>query len=1101
MDMKAKKLFCLRFTFLISMFFVTLGIFAQVKVEGTVTDEMGEALSGVSVRLKGGKSLGITNVDGKYSVKVPSKQSVLIFSYIGFKKQEETVGKRTVINVKLGDNASDLDGAVVVAYGTARKGDVTGALTTIRPSDKDAATNLSVDAMLMGKVPGLVVSSSDGQVGAANSVVIRGANSLRGDNQPLYVIDNVPQASTGEFSESGIGGDYQVNANPLASLNPNDIADITILKDASATAIYGSRGANGVILITTKKGKSSKVRANVSATFTLSQVTHLMDMLDLKEYAAYQNSRVSDGSYHYYQQEDGSIRYVSTDNLNSYRESPIERHTNSETGETEGNYDVLTYRNWQKLIYHTAFSQNYNVNISGGIGKKATFYVSGSFKHMEGTTKQTSLTQGDLRANLNFDLSSKVKLAVQLNGSIRRNNMMAGGNATGSQSGAVSRTALNSVPYERPDDDPDNKNEVSTTVFSWLNDYVDKNDNKTFRGSFDLTWKILENLTYDLRAGGAVVANDRHRWYGMSLYQGMNNDGLLSISDLDKKNYSVENVLNYKLQFKEVARLDLTGGVTFEKYKYLNKNTLAAFFSDDLKYNHDNDIVDGKCKATPGTPTQKDYQLASFLGRANLSLLDRYLLTFSFRADGSSKFAKGNRWGYFPSVAVAWRMEQEPWLKDVDFLNQLKPRLSYGVTGNQSIAPYSTFSQYTLATDNKYHYADGNGNSYSGGSLVISNLANKDLTWEQTSSWNAGIDFSFLRTRLNGTIDVYYKKTTDLLITRDLQGSAGISQTIYNQGTLSNKGVEFSLNVVPIETKDWHWEVSGNIGINRSRINDLGNEGFDCGYLSTVEGGSYTNGFYGNEFGNHFGVGNIFLEGKAPGLFFGYKTDGIVQTEDVTENGIYTYTDAEGNAHYYTSNASSKAGDIKFVDVNGDGKIDKSDRTIIGDPNPGFTYGFSTSLTWKSFTLSMQFTGVHDRDIFNTNNRYINLPGKANQTITKEAYYNMWTVDNPSNLYPSSTFEVANLNGMVLDRYIEDGSYLRCSDITLNWVCPSLWAKLIHCNSISAYFTVKNAFIITDYKGYDPEVNSFAFDGLRQGVDMSSYPTPRQFILGINLGF
>lgn len=1092
MDLKTKKLFSLRFTFLISMFFVILGTFAQVKVTGTITDDTGEALSGVSVRLKGGKPLGLTDVNGKYSVKVPGKQSVLVFSYIGFASKEETVGARTVIDVKLGSSANDLDEAVVVAYGMARKGDVTGALSTLRPNVKDAATNISVDGMLQGKVAGLVVNSSDGMLGAANSVTIRGANSLRGDNQPLYVIDNVPQASTGEFSGSGISGDYQVNANPLASLNPNDIEDITVLKDASSTAIYGSRGANGVILITTKRGKAGKVKVTASANFSVTQATRLIDMMDLSQYAAYQNSRITDGRYLFYPQEDGTMRYVFSENLDAYNEEPVLRHYDEATQSTVGNYSNITYRNWQKEIYHAAFSDNYNLSLTGGLGKKVTYFFSANFKDMNGTVKQTSITQGDLRGNLNVDFSRKVKLAVQLSGSISRNNMMAGGNSRGGATGAISRTALDYAPFERPDDDPTFSDENKTTIFSWLTDYVDKADNKTFRGSLDFTWNILSNLRYDLRAGGAVVSNNRKRWYGLQLYQGMNNQGLLSLSDLNRHNYSIENVLNYNLDFNEVARLDLTGGVTYEEYKYTNKNTIGINFSDMTK--RENGIGNAG-DVTYSTPTQKDYQLMSFLGRANLSLLDRYLITVSLRADGSSKFAEGNRWGYFPSAAIAWRMEQEKWMQNVKWLNQLKVRLSYGVTGNQSIDPYSTFSMY--GNNVAYHYADGNGNTT--GSYIITNLANTSLKWEKTASWNAGIDFSFLRSRINGTVDVYQKETSDLLISRTLPGSAGFASTYYNQGSLTNKGVEFSLTVVPIDSKDWHWDITGNIGINRTKITELGLQESDFGYLSTEAGGNYKIGYYGNSIGDHFGVANIFLEGEAPGMFFGYKTQGIVQTADITESGV-AYTAADGTTKYYTSfnGTTPKAGDVKFVDMNGDGIVDANDRAIIGNPNPDFTYGFSTNLSWKSLSLSMQFNGVKGRDVLNTNNRYVNTPGRQSNNITKEAYTNMWTAENPSNLYPSSLFEIGNY---VMDRYVEDASYLRCSDITLNWTAPSEWASKIYLNTLSAYFSVKNAFIITDYSGYDPEVNSFAFDGLRQGVDMSSYPQPRQFILGINLGF
>ncbi len=1039
-------------------------------ITGTVIDENGDGVIGASVQVKGTQSGSITDINGNFSVRGEAGNT-LVVSYIGYATQEVKITRLSGNRIVLREDTEMLDEVVVVGYGTMRKGDLTGALSTMRPDANEASKAASISDLMNGKIAGLVVSSTSSMTGAASSVQIRGASSLRGDNQPLYVIDNVPQASTGEFSSSGISGDFQINQDPLSSLNPSDIEDITILKDASATAIYGSRGANGVILITTKKGQRGKARVNVTANFTIAEPSKLLDMVDLYEYAAYRNSRISNGQYPFYVV-GNEVRYVYSDQLANYDAS------------NPNTYNVVSYRNWQKEIYRSAFSQNYSVSVNGGTDRM-TYYLSASFKDINGTVKQTGLKQGDLRANIGVDISSKIHLNMTMSGSIRQNNMMAGGNTLGGSTTAVSRTALDSAPFERSEDDPDYTNESRTTVLSWLNDYEDIANDKTFNASLDLRWQIIDGLSYNLRTGGNLNSNDRKRWYGMELYQGMNNNGLLNYSNLNKSNISVENLLNYNKEFGSLLNLDVTFGTTFDKYKYYNQNTVGSQFSTfDLREN-------GMHMA--GTiiynmPTQKDYQLLSYLGRVNLSFLDKYVVTASIRADGSSKFAAGNRWGYFPSGSVAWRMEQEEFMTDIDWLDQLKLRVSYGKTGNQSIDPYYTFSTYE---GNAAYYGDGSGGNM--GTMTISNLPNNGLTWEKTASWNVGIDFSVFRSRLNGTIDVYKKKTTDLLISRDLPGSAGFSSTYYNQGSLENKGVEFTLNAQVVDKKDWKWSISGNIGKNKSIITDLGLDATTFGCLGERVG------YYGNSLGDHFGVGNIFLEGEAPGLLFGLQTQGIVQEDDITDQGV-KYIKADGTIGYYTTvNGSTPvAGDVKFVDQNGDGIIDTDDRTIIGDPNPGFTYGFQTSLSWKSLTLSASFTGVHDRDVINTNNRY-NMPAQNNGNISKAAYYGMWTADNPTNLYPSSTYTI--WNGVVYDLYVEDASYLRCSDITLNWIVPKTWTKKIGFQNISIFASVKNAFIITDYSGYDPEVNSFAFDGLRPGVDMSSYPTPRQYIFGLNVTF
>lgn len=820
-----------------------------IKVTGKVIDSTNEGVPGVNVQVKGGALGTITDVNGNYKIDVPNSKSVLVFSFIGYETQEVPVGNKTVINVSLKDDTQVLDEVVVVAYGTARKGDVTGALTSLRPDPNDAAKATSLDNLLSGKVAGLVVNSTSSAVGSASSVTIRGASSLRGDNQPLYVIDNVPQASTGEFSSSGISGDFQINQDPLSSLNPGDIEDITVLKDASSTAIYGSRGANGVILITTKKGKAGKAKVNASATFTIANTTNLLDMINLEEYANYANSRIQDGLVPFHLVGD-QVRYVFNGSYDKYDAN------NPET------YNVVTYRNWQKEIYTSAFSQNYSLSLNGG-SDKITYYISANFKDINGTVKQTSLKQGDLRANLSAEVSKAVKIDLSLSGALRQNDMMAGGNTLGGATGAISRTALDYAPFEMPEGDPSFNNENKTTVFSWLNDYVDVTDDKTFKASLDLTWKINKFFRYNLRTGGNLNINERKRWYGLQLYQGMNNQGLLALSDLNKNNVSVENILNYSTKLKSFATLDATVGVTYEDYNFLNKNTTANQFTFfEMRENG----LHMAGNVNNAQPIQKDYQLVSYLGRANLSILDKYLITASFRADGSSKFAKGNRWGYFPSASLAWRMEQEEFMKNISWLSQLKIRVSYGVTGNQSIDPYSTFSMY--GSNSNLYYADGSGNAQT--AFTVTNLSNNSLKWEKTASWNAGLDFGLFNSRLSGTLDVYQKKTTDLLISRTLPGSAGFASTYYNQGAMKNNGVELSLNAQIIDKKDWKWSVSGNIGFNKSEIAELGLLPSDFGFLGEKVG------YYGNSIGDHFGVGHVFLEGEAPGLFFGYVTQGIV---------------------------------------------------------------------------------------------------------------------------------------------------------------------------------------------------------------------------------
>lgn len=534
-------------------------------ITGQVVDALNESMPGVNVQVKGTTNGTITNIDGKFSISVPNSKSVLIFTFIGYSKQEIVVGNQAKINVQLKEDAQNLDEVVVVGYGTAKKSDLTGATASLRPDANDASKAVSIDGLLQGKIAGLNVTASMSTPGAASSVTIRGANSLRGDNQPLYVIDNVPQASTGEFAESAVGsGDFQIAQDPLSAINPNDIEDITVLKDASATAIYGSRGANGVILITTKKGKAGKAKVNVTANFTIANARNLHDMLNLEEYADYTNSKLDQPRY--YLQPNGEMRYVFSGNESAYQADP----NNPEL------YKVITYRNWQKEAYTSAFSQIYSASVSGGTaGMK--YYISGNFKDINGIVENTGIKQGDLRANLTAELSKKVTLNLILSGSLKQNDMMTGGNTTGGVAGSLARTVLDTAPYIVPDDDP-GALESKMNVFSWVNDYDDITNDKTFNGSLNLNWNINKYFSYSLRAGGNIVVNDRKRWYGIQLPPGENVKGLLAISNVNKSNYTVENLLNFNMDLTKDFRLSATAGITYDEYHFLTENVSGNIF-------------------------------------------------------------------------------------------------------------------------------------------------------------------------------------------------------------------------------------------------------------------------------------------------------------------------------------------------------------------------------------------------------------------------------------------------------------------------------------------------------------------------------------------
>ena len=1043
------------------MWILTISAFSQnrIIVRGVVTDSQKEEVIGATIIVKGNASQGtVTDFNGKYELRDVPTNAVLVFSYVGYKTQEISVDGRSSINVTLGEDTELLDEVVIVGYGSMRKGDITGAIVSIKPTQDDAAIATSLDDLLQGKAAGVSISTGGSTPGSAGSVIIRGANSLQGDSQPLYIIDNVPQSSTGQTMGNS-SGDYLSSLDPLAGINPNDIEDIQILKDASATAIYGSRGANGVILITTKRGKAGKTNIRVSANFSFADPVDFIDVMNLGEYAAFWNKKYPNDQ-----------RFVIDGNTYKYIYS-----SKDENGQSIQTESVITNRDWQKEATRSAFSQEYNLNINGG-SANARYNFSSSFKNIEGIAKTTGIKHGDFRLNLDTNISDKVTFGAQISGFLRKGSQMSGGNTVGRISGGLIPTALNSAPFVRPTDDVtfDDSPESRATVLSWITDYDDISNEFRFSASTNVDYKITDHFKYTFRAGGNLNNVDRENWYGLELYRGDLNNGYLSQNSLKRNNYNVENLLFYNNSFG-IVNIDATVGVTYDAYQLLNTGAVG------LDFDYHNLRTDGLHTANNITllsPGQNDYQLLSYLGRLNASFFKgKYVFTGTMRSDGSSKFSDGNRWGYFPSFALAWNVAQEDFLSNSEWLSQFKLRTGYGETGSQNISPYSTIFGYGSVGQG---YATPSGGLVQG--LGVKGINNSELKWEKTESINVGVDFGLFNSRISGSVDVYSKTTKDLLVDIALPGSTATSFLTVNRGEIGNKGVEATLSLDVIRKKDFKWNIGGNIAFNKSIINKIGSQVGDYGSLGAIVA------FQGNSAGDHFGSPNIFIEGEAPGLFYGFKTDGIVQ-----EGDDYVVGNPFGNAN--------APGNFKVVDVNNDGVVDLADKTIIGDPNPDYTYGFQTSLNYKQLRLKASFSGVQGGDVFNANNRYNNLANfqSGDRNYNPAAIANAWTPENPSNVYPSIFSNV--VNGHINDRYIEDGSYLRLTDVTLGYTFNKDISNKLGISNLDVFASVKNAFTISNYSGYDPTSRSFNFDPLRRGLDLYSFPAQRQVILGINLTF
>ncbi len=1043
--------------------------FAQsgITVAGKVTDTFGEPLPGVSVVIKGTTKGTITDVQGQYSLKVSADREVLVFSFIGFKKYERQVGSNRIIDLVMEDEITDLDEVVVVGYGEMRKSDVTGAVSSVKESDEVARQYPSVDMLLQGRASGLQVTGNAGSPGSAVSVRIRGTNSLRSNNEPLYVVDGVliSTAGTDVSDPSTDANELQSPQNGLTGLNPQDIESIEVLKDASATAIYGSRGANGVVLITTKSGqKNTGGNAKVSAYGSLewNTIERKLELLDGPGWAMYQNEadqlKGFDPKYHI----DGNQVYrLSTDADNN----PV-------IGDVP--YDEV---NWQDEIYQTTMSYNAGLSISGG-SEKSSYYFSMGMNDQRGIVETTRIKKGDLRFNYDRDISSRLKMQTRTSmmyqdGTFAQAGSKSGGNRSFTKQILSYRPLISSDDTEGDDDELDL--EVSNP-YAWLTDYDDNTKEIRINQSVAFTYEIAKGLKYKLNGGIDYRKKDRTKFYDLGVFVGRKENGLANYSYQDRKSFVIDNLLMYNRNFRRKHKINAVAGVTYDGVNTQNKLYEVKDFP--VKNLGSDFPQGGQIILRPMTILNSEEEMFSVLGRVNYTFKDRYVLTASFRGDKSSKFQGSNKWGYFPAMAAAWRLMEEPFVKQLNVFYNLKLRAGWGLTGNQGISPYQTLSTYSSVN----YVNDGNASIVGN---VPARIPNPDLKWESTEQYNAGLDFGFFEGRLSGSVDMYYKTTKDLLQDIEIGPSNGFTSITINRGSIVNRGLEFMLNGALIEKKDFTLDLGANISFNRNKVRPLGLP------TSTVwiDGQEQQRElFYGGKVstGTYFKQpANIFMVDEAMGLFWGWQTNGIYQ--DATQAGEGATFDGNPN----------QAGDVIFVDQNNDGNIDDLDKTIIGNPNPDFVYGFNIDVRYKRFTLSALFEGVYGADVVNAYNMELAYAEGRGTNILVDAYKQAWREDAPSNAYPRIGY---NLNQYLTDRIVEDGSYLRLNNLTVGYDVPTKWTNNLISNA-RVYASGRNLFTITDYSGYNPQITSFMNDGSIMGVDWVGTPNALTFLLGVNLTF
>lgn len=973
-------------------------------ISGKVTDEKGEPVIGANIKVKGASIGTVTDVNGAFTLRV-TPGVVIQVSYIGYVTKEISVGVKTNFSIQLSEDKQALDEVVVVGYGTVKKSDLTGSLVSV--SEKDFALQPimnSTDAM-MGRLSGVMVSNTSGNVDGSVKIRIRGANSINGGNDPLYVVDGV------------VG----------ASIPPSDdIASIEVLKDASSTAIYGSRGANGVVLITTKSGKEGNTVIKVNAFLANLQPTHLYDKLDPYTYA----------------------QEINTLYNNVYSNTDLQEFQSGARG-----------TDWQKEVLKSAWQQKYNVSFDGG-SNKMQYHVFGEYSKNASLIKRQKNENYILRTNFNLNLYKNLTLQMHLNGNYN-NSYNTGSSTYEGGADAILFNALTWGPTESIYEDDGSYNRADNygamgdnPVLSMLEKNMWKK-NSGFSTYAAMTWQALPSLSLQYSVNFSLSNNNNYEWDSSTYTSG---NASASGSRGTSKTLFQDFIATWNKSFG-LHNISVTGVAEGTKYTY---DALSA--SGDIFSNETLGYWGMSSASSKGVGTGwSDWSLLSYIGRANYNYAGKYYATAAFRADGSSKFAKGNKWGYFPSGSLAWRASEEPFIKDLNIFSNLKLRASYGQTGNQGVSPYSTIA--SLASYNpKIYGMNDRTQGYS------ARAVNADLKWEKTAQTDFGIDMGFLQNRLNITFDYYQKNTSDLLLTVSTPYYLGSDQIYRNIGKVRNRGVEFSINAIPIQTKDIYWEIQANIARNKNKIMNLGGQ--------VIYGLSSS----GNNDSILSDETYIVKEGLPLGELYGYKCLGIWQTSEATEAAKY------GN----------KPGDYKYEDLDGNGKIDASDRTNIGNGTPDYFWGLNSTFRYKHWDLNVLFQGVQGADKLNIIYAMSSSIHAKSRTITlADAWLNRWTESNPTNKWPNAQ-STTSTNYINSTQWLQDASFIRLKNLSLGYTFDKSLTKI---GDFRLYVSSQNLFTITNYKGFDPESSSTLTSDVATGIDAGITPSALTVTFGAQLTF
>ncbi len=1027
-------------------------------IVGTVTDNTGAPMPGVTIVVQGTTTGTVTDIDGKYSIEA-SEGQVLVFSFIGFQTTSRVVGTSSVLDVRLSEDENNLQEVVVIGYGTIQKKDITGSVSAINADKIKDQQVPSLDLALAGQMAGVVVTQATGAPGGGASVRIRGAGSLSAGNEPLYVVDGFP-----------VTNDFDQRNNPLNTINPADIDNIQVLKDASATAIYGSRGSNGVILITTKSGKTGTSRIDFNVSSGVQQVEKYVDVLNAREFAIYANEARNNAWVN-----SGPNR-LPTD-PNSVRGNNVMYLL----PEVFQNPDALGEgTNWQKEIFRTARMNNYQLNFSGG-NDKTKYFVSAGYLDQQGVIINSDLKRYSFRVNVESQMNKRVKVGANITPTYTFSNQsLAEGNWQG---GGIIQSAITAAPHLTPYDADGNYTKVTgqgiglsevDNPVKIAREYFHQQGTLRLLGTAFAEFSLVDNLKFKTLVGGDI-RNFREDIFSNSLINpnsvNPTKPAVGTNATSQTRNWLAEFTLSYAKSFGK-HNVDAVLGYTAQnELQDINRITGTNFPNDNIK------TINAAGLITSAFNTKEEWSLLSYLARVNYNYDDRYLLTATFRQDGSSRFGADSRWGFFPSVSLGWRISEENFMSDISWISELRLRASTGLTGNNFIANYGAIG---LTSPENYIFGLNGGVVNNG--IRLSNIPNTRLGWETNRQTDIGLELGILQNRFYLSADYYQKRTSDLLLNVPVPTLTGYTTALQNVGEILNKGLEFTVtsrNTVGA----FKWTTDFNFSTNQIRVEALGPDGSPIISRQATSASAPT---------------HITQIGSEPGSYFGYQVIGVYQNQqDIDSSPVIR----NGNG-----TVQSKPGQLKFADINGDGVINASDRTILGSPFPDFTYGMTNTFNYKNFDFAFTLQGVQGFEVLNMARRYYGNYSGTYNVLRSTA--NGWKseADPGDGVSPQinrnfNSLAGSNVVNNVTSLFVEDGSFLRIRNITLGYNLPQASLEKLKLSSARLSFTVQNAYTFTKYEGFNPEVSAQGGSTLVPGVDAGGYPLARSFMFGLNVGF